>query len=74
VLVLTRKVDEAVNIGDHIKVKVIQIHGKQVRLGIEAPPGILIIREVYVEAKGSLTLPETNSCSRSSRFPKPPQP
>ena len=45
VLILTRKVDEAVVIGDHIKVKVIQIRGKQVRLGIEAPPGLLILRE-----------------------------
>ncbi len=44
-LVLTRKVDETVVLGDHIKVKVIQIHGKQVRLGIEAPPGILVYRE-----------------------------
>jgi carbon storage regulator CsrA len=56
VLVLTRKVDEAVILGDHIKVKVIQIRGKQVRLGIEAPPGILIIREeenLYKPAKRS---------------------
>ena len=44
-LVLTRRVDEAVVLGDHIKVKIIQIRGKQVSLGIEAPPGILIIRE-----------------------------
>jgi carbon storage regulator len=43
-LVLTRKLGEAVVLGDHIKVRVIQVHGKQVRLGIEAPPGILIIR------------------------------
>lgn len=43
-LVLTRKVDETVVFGNHIKVKVIQIRGKQVSLGIEAPPGILIIR------------------------------
>lgn len=55
-LVLTRKVDEAVILGDHIKVKVIQIRGKQVRLGIEAPPEILIIREeenLYKPAKRS---------------------
>ena len=53
-LVLTRKLDEAVLLGDHIKIKIIQIHGKQVRLGIEAPPGILIIREednLYKPAK-----------------------
>jgi carbon storage regulator len=55
VLVLTRKINETVVLGDHIKVKVIQIHGKQVRLGIEAPPGIFIIREeenLYKRAKG----------------------
>jgi carbon storage regulator len=54
VLVVTRKLDEAVILGDHIKVKIIQIHGKQVRLGIEAPPGILIMREektLYKAAK-----------------------
>jgi len=45
VLILTRKVNEAVVIGDHIKVQVIQIRGKQIRLGIEAPPGLLILRE-----------------------------
>jgi carbon storage regulator CsrA len=45
VLVLTRKIDETLVLGDHIKVKVIQIRGKQVRLGIEAPAGIVIIRE-----------------------------
>ena len=44
-LVLTRKINEAVVLGDHIKVMVIQIRGKQVILGIEAPPGVLIIRE-----------------------------
>jgi carbon storage regulator len=43
-LILTRKVDEIVFIGDHIKVKVIQIRGKQVRLGIEAPPDLLVLR------------------------------
>lgn len=44
-LILTRKVDEVIVIGDHIKVKVIQIHGKQIHLGIQAPPGLLILRE-----------------------------
>ena len=43
-LILTRKVDEVVVIGDHIKGQVIQIRGKQVRLGIEAPPDLLVLR------------------------------
>lgn len=52
-LILTRKVDEAIVIGDHIKIKVIQIRGKQICLGIEAPPGLLILREekLYERAK-----------------------
>ena len=53
-LVLNRKLGETVILGDHIKVKVIHIRGKQVRLGFEAPPGILIIREeenLYKPAK-----------------------
>ena len=53
-LVLTRKLGEVVILGDDIKVRVIQVHGKQVRLGIEAPPEILIIRaedHLYKPAK-----------------------
>jgi carbon storage regulator CsrA len=76
-LILTRKVDEVIIIGDHIKVKVIQIRGKQVRLGIEAPPELLISREeekYYEHSKGSLTMIDTNSNYRSSQFPKLPQP
>jgi carbon storage regulator len=44
-LVITRKEDETVRIGDNIRVTVVQVRGKQVRLGIEAPPGLLVLRE-----------------------------
>ncbi len=43
-LILTRKVDEAVLIGDTIKIKIVEIRGKQVRLGIEAPPDLAVKR------------------------------
>ena len=47
-LVLTRKLGETIAIDDHIKVVVVQIKGKQVRLGIEAPQRTKIHRqEVY---------------------------
>jgi carbon storage regulator len=42
-LILTRKEDETVVIGN-VRVLVVKIRGKQVRLGIEAPPGTLILR------------------------------
>ncbi len=47
-LILTRRIGECVTIGDHIKVYVIDIKGRQVRLGIEAPSDTMVFRkEVY---------------------------
>jgi carbon storage regulator len=37
VLILTRKIGEVVTIGDDIKIQVVDVKGRQVRLGIEAP-------------------------------------
>lgn len=48
-LVLTRKLGESIAIDDNIKITVVQIKGKQVRLGIDAPKDTKIHREeVYV--------------------------
>jgi carbon storage regulator len=44
-LVLTRKLGETIAIDDHIKITVVQIKGKQVRLGIQAPKETKIHRE-----------------------------
>ena len=44
-LVLTRKVGEGIAIGDDIKVIVMQVKGKQVRLGIKAGPETVVHRE-----------------------------
>ncbi len=45
VLVLTRKLRESIAIGDDIKVSIIEIKGKQVRLGIQAPHHTAVHRE-----------------------------
>jgi carbon storage regulator len=37
VLILTRKIGEIVTIGDDIRIQVVDVKGRQVRLGIEAP-------------------------------------
>lgn len=51
-LILTRKLGESITIGDDIKVSVLGIHGRQVRLGIEAPLNIVVHREeIYVKVK-----------------------
>jgi len=47
-LILTRKIGESITIGDQIKIYVIELKGKQVRLGIEAPAETGVHRsEVY---------------------------
>jgi len=49
VLVLTRKSGQSIRIGDDIVVKIIDIDGSQVKIGIEAPKGIPIFREELYE-------------------------
>lgn len=44
-LLLTRKSQEAIRIADIVLVKVIEIRGDQVTLGIDAPREIVILRE-----------------------------
>ena len=44
-LVLTRKVGEGIAIGDDVKIVVMQIKGKQVRLGIKASTSTAVHRE-----------------------------
>ncbi len=49
-LVLTRKLGESIAIDDNIKIVVVQIKGKQVRLGIKAPKETKIHREEVYQA------------------------
>jgi carbon storage regulator len=44
-LILTRKSGEGIRIGDRITLKVIEIRGNQVRLGIDAPKDMSVHRE-----------------------------
>jgi carbon storage regulator len=44
-LVLTRKIGERIRIGDTITVRVLEVRGTQVRLGVEAPADVRIYRE-----------------------------
>jgi carbon storage regulator len=49
-LVLSRQKDESIMVGDDIEVRVLDIRGKQVRLGITAPRGISVHRKEIYEA------------------------
>jgi carbon storage regulator len=50
VLVLTRKSSQSIMIGDDIEVSVLAISGDKIRIGIDAPRAVPVLRrEVYVE-------------------------
>lgn len=49
-LVLSRKKDEKIIIGDQITVMVIEIRGDKVRLGIDAPKEVTVHRQEVYEA------------------------
>lgn len=44
-LVLSRRESERIKLGDSIVVTVVRVAGDRVRLGIEAPPDLLVLRE-----------------------------
>ena len=51
-LILTRKMDEKLLIGDDITISVLEIRGNQVKIGVDAPKDIAIYREeIYQKVK-----------------------
>jgi carbon storage regulator len=59
-LVLTRKTNQSIMIGDDIEISVLSVMGEKVRIGIQAPREIPVFRtEVYVEIQeGSAAEPD----------------
>jgi carbon storage regulator len=62
VLILTRRVNETIKIGDDITLTVFGVNGLQVRIGIDAPKHVEVHREeIYnriLEQKAEALLPE----------------
>lgn len=48
-LILSRRIDESIQIGDDITVTILDIKGKQVRIGISAPDDVTVHREEIYE-------------------------
>jgi carbon storage regulator len=49
-LILSRKVDEKIMIGDDISISIIEIRGDQVRIGVDAPKKVKVFRQEVFEA------------------------
>lgn len=47
-LILTRRPGESIQVGDDIEISVLEIRGNQVRLGINAPADVLVLRSELV--------------------------
>ena len=63
-LVLTRKSNQSIMIGDDIEVSVLSIMGEKVRIGIQAPRDIPVFRkEVYLEIQEERGTPVAPSAS-----------
>lgn len=52
-LVLSRKQAERIRLGDSITVTVVRVAGDKVRLGIEAPPDVLVLRDELDEERSA---------------------
>jgi flagellar assembly factor FliW len=65
VLILTRKIGESILVGDNIRLVVLEIRGRQIRLGIEAPPDIVVLREEIAQR-----LSDENLRAASFRYPE----
>ncbi len=51
-LILTRRPGESLYLGDHIKLKVLNVQGKQVKIGLDVPEDMTVYREeVYQKIK-----------------------
>jgi flagellar assembly factor FliW len=61
VLILTRKIGESILIGDNIRVVVLEVRGRQIRLGIEAPTDIVVLREEIAQRLADENLQAANS-------------
>ena len=79
-LVLTRKSNQSIMIGDEIEVSVLAIMGEKVRIGIEAPRSIPVFRkEVYLEIQQDASPEEARqevdqALERMKSGDKPPDP
>ena len=76
-LVLTRKSNQSIMIGDDVEVSVLSVMGEKVRIGIQAPQEIPVFRkEIYLEIHresrpgGGGERRQFQRCRRGDRMPR----
>jgi carbon storage regulator len=72
-LILTRKVGEMIRIGDMVTVRVLEVRGSQVRLGVDAPADVRIFREeVYRALQDATPDVPASDAPGTNGTPRPP--
>lgn len=56
-LILTRRPGESIQVGQDIEIAILEIRGNQVRLGISAPPDVLVLRSELIDSAPSADSP-----------------
>jgi carbon storage regulator CsrA len=57
-LILTRRINEQIRVGDDVLITVLGWRGNQVRIGIEAPKSVTVNREeIHQQALAGVTFP-----------------
>lgn len=64
-LVLSRKVGEKIWIGDRISITVVRVSGGGVRIGIDAPPELPVVREELRDQLNGTIPGEANAAPKS---------
>ncbi|MCK4995119.1 MAG: carbon storage regulator CsrA [Candidatus Omnitrophica bacterium] len=78
-LVLSRKPNESIIIGDNVEIKVVEVRGEQVKLGITAPRDIPVHRKeiydsIHKQNQNAVQKKHTNLEKLSSIFKKKKDP
>jgi carbon storage regulator len=69
-LILSRKLDEKIKIGDEITLTIIEIRGDQVKIGIDAPQNVKVFRQEIFNAIQSQNLAAADSSTNLSDIGK----
>ena len=70
-LVLTRKAQQQIQIGEHVTLTIVRVKGQTVRIGIEAPKEVRVIRSELADAPQRSTI---QPCRASSKSAEPAMP
>lgn len=70
-LILSRKESECIHLGDEIVVTIVRVNGDKVRIGVQAPPHVKILRtelelNVDVEPTVPMISPEQSTIRRAA--------